>query len=126
MKTGFVSRYLLLPLLGVCLLSCAHKGAPSETDVEAKGREFAALSHSRAVAVVAEPYVGVRAVPIKADEQANAAFNTQVTLRQRGTLSAIATTISDLTPLSVQVGGNPAPLSGATTARKAAGQRPEA
>lgn len=114
-----ISRFLLLLFLGVCLCACAHKGAPSEADVEAKGREFAALSQSRAVAVVNEPYVGVKAVPIKADEQAHAALNTQVTLRKRGTLSAIASAIADLTPLSVQVGGDPAPLPGGTGAKKA-------
>lgn len=110
MQPFVLFRALPLLLLGVCLLSCAHKGAPSQADVEAKGREFASLSQSKAVAVVSEPYVGVKAVPIKADEQAHAALNTQVTLRQRGTLAAIASAISDLTPLSVQVGGDPAPL----------------
>ncbi|WP_308620466.1 hypothetical protein [uncultured Desulfovibrio sp.] len=113
-----ISRFLLLLFLGVCLYSCAPKGAPSEADVEAKGREFAALSQSRAVAVVNEPYVGVKAAPIKADEQAHAALNTQVTLRKRGTLSAIASAIAGLTPLSVQVGGDPAPLPVGTDGKK--------
>lgn len=105
----FISRLSFL-LLGVLLFGCAHKGAPDQELIEGKGRDFTTLSRSRAVDVVAEPYVGVTAVPIRADEQSQAALNTHVTLRKRGTLADIAATIADLTPLIVQVGADPAPL----------------
>lgn len=105
-------RHLFVLLLGVILAlsACAHKGAPEQEQIEAKGRDFTHLSRSRAVDVVAEPYVGVKAVPIREDEQSQAALNTHVILRKRGTLASIATSIGDLTPLSVQVGADPAPL----------------
>lgn len=120
----FISRLAFL-LLGVLLFGCAHKGAPDQELIEGKGRDFTTLSRSRAVDVVAEPYVGVRAVPIRADEQSQAALNTHVTLRKRGTLAEIAATIADLTPLIVQVGADPAPLS-ASSRKKAAPQQSEA
>lgn len=120
----FISRLAFL-LLGVLLFGCAHKGAPDQELIEGKGRDFTTLSRSRAVDVVAEPYVGVRAVPIRADEQSQAALNTHVTLRKRGTLAEIAATIADLTPLTVQVGADPAPLS-ASSRKKAAPQQSEA
>ena len=111
-RTG-ESRILLF-LLGVLLAlsACAHKGAPDQEQVEAKGREFSTLSRSRAVDVVKESYVGVRAVPIKADERSQTALNAHVVLRKRGTLGAMASAIGDLTPVAVQVGADPAPLSG--------------
>lgn len=99
--------FLLLILSG-----CAHKGAPDQELIESKGRDFTTLSRSKAVDVVAEPYVGVKAVPIREDEQSQAALNTHVTLRKRGTLANIAATIADMTPLTVQVGADPAPLTG--------------
>lgn len=101
---------LLLFSLGVMLFGCAHKGAPNQEQIEAKGKDFTTLSRSKAVDVVAEPYVGVRAIPIRADDQSEAALNTRVTLRKRGTLGSIAATIADLTPLTVQVGTEPTPL----------------
>lgn len=103
-------RSIAIPLLSVILFGCAH-GAPDRQAIEARGETFAALSRSRAVEVVAEPYVGVKAVPIRADEHAHAAFDTPVTLRTRGTLANIAAAVSKLTPLTVQVGADPAPLS---------------
>lgn len=113
MNCNHISRSLfLLIFLGVMLFGCAHKSAPDQELIEGKGRDFTTLSRSRAVDVVAEPYVGVKAVPIRADEQSQAALNTRVTLRKRGTLSDIAATIADMTPLTVQVGADPAPLTG--------------
>lgn len=109
MKKNHFLRSIAL-LLGVLLFGCAHKGAPDQELIEAKGRDFTMLSRSRAVDVVAEPYVGVKVVPIRADEQSQAALNTHVTLRKRGTLGNIAVAIADLTPLTVQVGADPAPL----------------
>lgn len=112
MKKNQFFRSIAFLLLGVILFGCAHKGAPDQELIEGKGRDFTTLSRSRAVDVVAEPYVGVKAVPIRADEQSQAALNTHVTLRKRGTLSSIAVAIADLTPLTVQVGADPAPLTG--------------
>lgn len=112
MKTSRIFRSIAFLLLGVILFGCAHKGAPDQELIESKGRDFTTLSRSRAVDVVAEPYVGVKAVPIRADEQSQAALNTHVTLRKRGTLGSIAAAIADLTPLTVQVGADPAPLTG--------------
>lgn len=112
MKTSRIFRSIAFLLLGVILFGCAHKGAPDQELIEGKGRDFTTLSRSKAVDVVAEPYVGVKAVPIRADEQSQAALNTHVTLRKRGTLGSIAAAIADLTPLTVQVGADPAPLTG--------------
>lgn len=112
MNTSRIFRSIAFLLLGVILFGCAHTGAPDQELIESKGRDFTTLSRSRAVDVVAEPYVGVKAVPIRADEQSQAALNTHVTLRKRGTLSSIAVAIADLTPLTVQVGADPAPLTG--------------
>lgn len=122
MKNPHFFRNIAFLLLGVLLFGCAHKGAPDQELIEAKGRDFTTLSRSKAVDVVAEPYVGVRAVPIRADEQSQAALTTHVTLRKRGTLAEIAFAIADLTPLTVQVGADPAPLS-ASSPKKGAPQQ---
>ncbi|WP_304736685.1 secretin N-terminal domain-containing protein [uncultured Desulfovibrio sp.] len=120
MRNNPFFRNIAFLFLGVILFGCAHKGAPDQELIENKGRDFTTLSRSRAVDVVAEPYVGVKAVPIRADEQSQAALNTHVTLRKRGTLGVIAASIADLTPLTVQVGADPAPLTGGQ--KKSGGQ----
>ncbi|WP_241160234.1 pilus assembly protein [Desulfovibrio sp. ZJ369] len=96
-------------LLGVILFGCAHT-APDRQAIEAKGDAFTTLSQSKAVEVVTDPYMGVKAVPIRVDTHAHAAFDTPVTLRTHGTLAGIAATVSKLTPLTVQVSADPAPL----------------
>ena len=108
-------RLLSALLLGVIIVGCSYKGAPTHEDVEARGKEFTTLSRSKAVEVVAEPYVGAKAVPIRAGAQSAPELATHVTLRMRGTLPRIAAGISDLTPLTVQVGADPAPLTPAKT-----------
>lgn len=105
-----IVRLLSALLLGVILVGCSYKGAPTHDDVEARGKEFTTLSRSKSVEVVAEPYVGAKAVPIRAGAQSAPELATHVTLRMRGTLPRIAAGISDLTPLTVQVGADPAPL----------------
>lgn len=120
MRNNRFFRNIAFLFLGVILFGCAHKGAPDQELIENKGRDFTTLSRSRAVDVVAEPYVGVKAVPIRADEQYQAALNTHVTLRKRGTLGAIVASIADLTPLTVLVGADPAPLTGGQ--KKSGGQ----
>lgn len=107
-----IMRLVSALLLGVILVGCSYKdkGAPTHEDVEARGKEFTTLSRSKSVEVVAEPYVGARAVPIRAGAQSAPELATHVTLRMRGTLPRIAAGISDLTPLTVQVGADPAPL----------------
>lgn len=119
MKTSRIIRTIMLLLLGVALVGCSHKNAPDQELIESKGKEFTTLSRSKAVDVVAEPYVGVKAVPIRADEASQAELNTRVMLRKRGTLSDIAATITDLTALTVQVGADPAPISKGGTPTKA-------
>ena len=111
MKTSRIICSIMLLLLGVALVGCSHKNAPDQELIEGKGKDFTTLSRSKAVDVVAEPYVGVKAVPIRADEASQAELNTRVMLRKRGTLSDIAATITDLTALTVQVGADPAPIS---------------
>lgn len=110
-----IMRLVSILLLGVILVGCSYKGAPTHEDVEARGKEFTTLSRSKAVEVVAEPYVGAKAVPIRAGAQSAPELATHVTLRMRGTLPRIAAGISDLTPLTVQVGADPAPLTPAKT-----------
>ena len=122
MKKNQFFRSIAFLLLGVILFGCAHTGAPDQELIEGKGRDFTTLSRSKAVDVVAEPYVGVKAVPIRADEQSQAALNTHVTLRKRGTLGSIAAAIADLTPLTVQVGADPAPLTGGQKKGSAQGE----
>ena len=122
MKTSRIFRSIAFLLLAVILFGCAHTGAPDQELIESKGRDFTTLSRSKAVDVVAEPYVGVKAVPIRADEQSQAALNTHVTLRKRGTLAEIAATIADLKPLTVQVGADPAPLTGGQKKGSAQGE----
>lgn len=113
--TSRIMRLVSILLLGVSLVGCSYKGAPTHEDVEARGKEFTTLSRSKAVEVVAEPYVGAKAVPIRAGAQSAPELATHVTLRMRGTLPRIAAGISDLTPLTVQVGADPAPLTPAKT-----------
>ena len=113
--TSRIMRLVSILLLGVSLVGCSYKGAPTHEDVEARGKEFTTLSRSKSVEVVAEPYVGAKAVPIRAGAQSAPELATHVTLRMRGTLPRIAAGISDLTPLTVQVGADPAPLTPAKT-----------
>ena len=91
MKTSRIICSIMLLLLGVALVGCSHKNAPDQELIEGKGKDFTTLSRSKAVDVVAEPYVGVKAVPIRADEASQAELNTRVMLRKRGTLSDIDT-----------------------------------
>lgn len=110
MKSKNFVRGIALVFVLVALSACAHKGAPDQASIEGKGKDFTAISRSKAVDVVVEPYVGVKAVPIRVDEQSQAALNSHVTLRKRGTLGSIAAAIADLTPLTVQVGADPTPI----------------
>ena len=105
-----LARALAAFLIGVILTACAYPGAPGKAALEDKGKEFSRLSQSKAVSVLAKPYVGVKQVRIQQDEQSHSALSTQVTLRQRGSLQSIVAAISDLTPLAVQIGADPAPI----------------
>lgn len=103
---------LFLSFLGVIILAgCAHN-SPSLDSIERKGKDFTTLSRSRAVEVVAEPYVGARAVPIREEAQAESALGAPVTLVKRGTLAEIANVIAQMTELAVQIGADPAPITG--------------
>ena len=96
--------------IGALSFGCAHSGAPSSETVEAKGKDFSALARSRAVEVSADSYVGAHVVPLKEADRSEAALAVNVTLRQRGTLGQIVSTLTDLTPVTVRIGMEPAPL----------------
>ena len=54
MKTNRIIRSILFLLLSIVLVACSHKGAPDQELIESKGKDFTALSRSKAVDVVAE------------------------------------------------------------------------
>lgn len=93
--------YFLLFAVLVALPSCAHKNAPTESQIEQQGAKLKDISRSKAISVVTEPYLGAKLVPLRLSE--SPALNTKITLRRKGTLSTIAENISTLTSLNVQV-----------------------
>lgn len=97
-----VAFFACLVFMGVVLSACAHKGAPTAEDVEARGKEFRAIAASKSVAVVREPYIGVKSVPLK-DERVDALLQAKVTLRRKGPLTAVAQAISEMTKIPIQV-----------------------
>ena len=96
--------------IGALSFGCAHSGAPDRDAIEAKGKDFSALARSRAVEVSADSYVGAHVVPLKESDRSEAALAVNVTLRQRGTLGQIVSTLTELTPVTVRIGAEPAPL----------------
>jgi type IVB pilus formation R64 PilN family outer membrane protein len=100
--------FLALTIL-LWLSGCAHKDAVTEDQITGQGEKFQALSRSRAVTVVDEPYLGAKVVPIASD----ASLDLRVTLRRKGTLSEMADSISEMTRMAVQVSTTiPEPLTG--------------
>ena len=96
--------------IGALSFGCAHSGAPDRDAIEAKGKDFSALARSWAVEVSADSYVGAHVVPLKESDRSEAALAVNVTLRQRGTLGQIVSTLTELTPVTVRIGAEPAPL----------------
>ncbi|MCI7568959.1 MAG: pilus assembly protein [Desulfovibrio sp.] len=125
MKVFLLKQRVVAALIITALsFGCAHSGAPKKDAIEAKGKDFSALARSRAVEVSADSYVGAHVVPLReADERSEAALAVNVTLRQRGTLGQIVSTLTELTPVAVRIGTEPAPLKGGE--RKPVAQTPE-
>ena len=108
MKNTRFFRNMAVLLLGAILSGCAHKGAPTEADIERQGEALQGLARSRAVDIVEEPYLGARAVPISRDESS---LGRHVTLRAKGTLAGLAAAIGDMTALAVHISdAEPEPL----------------
>ena len=125
MKVFLLKQRVVAALIITALsFGCANSGAPKKDAIEAKGKDFSALARSRAVEVSADSYVGAHVVPLReADERSEAALAVNVTLRQRGTLGQIVSTLTELTPVAVRIGTEPAPLKGG--GRKPVAQTPE-
>ena len=101
-----MKRYLSLLLAAFVFLSgCAVKdgGAPTVQQVEAKRDQLAELSGSKTVSIAEHPYLGAKPIIRQTDNVDIPVLNTSVTLKQQGTLSEIAASLSTIAPLSAQV-----------------------
>lgn len=101
-----MKRYLSLLLAAFVFLSgCAVKdgGAPTVQQVEAKRDQLAELSSSKTVSIAEHPYLGAKPIVRQTDGEDIPVLNSSVTLKQRGTLSEIAASLSTIAPLSAQV-----------------------
>ena len=101
-----MKRYLSLLLAAFVFLSgCAVKdgGAPTVQQVEAKRDQLAELSSSKTVSIAEHPYLGAKPIVWQTDGEDIPVLNASVTLKQKGTLSEIAASLSTIAPLSAQV-----------------------
>ena len=101
-----MKRYLSLLLAAFVFLSgCAVKdgGAPTVQQVEAKRDQLAELSSSKTVSIAEHPYLGAKPIVRQTDGEDIPVLNASVTLKQKGTLSEIAASLSTIAPLSAQV-----------------------
>ena len=101
-----MNRYLSLLLTALLFLSgCAVKdgGAPTVQQVEAKRDQLTELSSSKTVSIAEHPYLGAKPIVRQTDGEDIPVLNSSVTLKQRGTLSEIAASLSTIAPLSAQV-----------------------
>lgn len=101
-----MKRYLSLLLAAFAFLSgCAVKdgGAPTVQQVEAKRDQLAELSSSKTVSIAEHPYLGAKPIVRQTDVEDIPVLNASVTLKQKGTLSEIAASLSTIAPLSAQV-----------------------
>lgn len=96
--------FVLLCVLVFATAGCAKKN-PQMDSVEHQGERFHEQSRSRTVDVTPEPYLGAKAIPLRAS--LNPVLNRQVTLRRKGSLATIAAAISELVSLPVQVASDP-------------------
>ena len=100
-------KYLALFLAAFVFFSggCTVKngGAPTQMQVEAKRDSGSTeLSSSKTVSIVGQPYLGAK--PIVRESGAEIpVLGKNVTLKQQGTLSEIAASLSAIAPLSAQV-----------------------
>ena len=101
-----MKRYLSLLLAAFVFLSgCAVKdgGAPTVQQVEAKRDQLTELSSSKTVSIAEHPYLGAKPSVRQTDGEDIPVLNASVTLKQKGTLSEIAASLSTIAPLSAQV-----------------------
>lgn len=100
-------KYLALFLAAFVFFSggCTVKngGAPTVQQVEAKQAQLTELSSSKTVSIAEHPYLGAKPIVRQTDGEDIPVLNSSVTLKQRGTLSEIAASLSTITPLSAQV-----------------------
>ena len=92
-----MKRYLSLLLAAFVFLSgCAVKdgGAPTVQQVEAKRDQLAELSSSKTVSIAEHPYLGAKPIVRQTDGEDIPVLNASVTLKQKGTLSEIAASLS--------------------------------
>ena len=97
-----MKRYLPLLLVAFVFLSgCAVKngGAPTPEQVEARRDQLNELSSSK----TEHPYLGAKPIVRQTDGEDIPVLNASVTLKQKGTLSEIAASLSTIAPLSAQV-----------------------
>ena len=101
-----MKRYLPLLLVAFVFLSgCAVKngGAPTPEQVEARRDQLNELSSSKTVSIAEHPYLGAKPIVRQTDGEDIPVLNASVTLKQKGTLSEIAASLSTIAPLSAQV-----------------------
>lgn len=111
-------KYLALFLAAFVFFSggCTVKngGAPTQMQVEAKRDQLTELSSSKTVSIVGQPYLGAKPIVRESGEEIPV-LGKSVTLKQQGTLSEIAASLSAIAPLSAQV----AEADGRSTAKAA-------
>lgn len=99
-------KYLALFLAAFVFFSggCTVKngGAPTQMQVEAKRDQLTELSSSKTVSIVGQPYLGAKPIVRESGEEIPV-LGKNVTLKQQGTLSEIAASLSAIAPLSAQV-----------------------
>ncbi|MBI4804085.1 MAG: pilus assembly protein [Desulfovibrio sp.] len=100
-----MSRWIFLLLALVLAAGGCAKKITQMDSVEQQGEKFRDQSRARTVDVTPEPYLGAKAMPLRAS--ANPILNKHVTLRRTGSLPAIAASISELVSLPVQVASDP-------------------
>ena len=95
----YITLLLMITLAGV-LSGCANKNAPTQEDLERQGEKYEGLSRSRAFGVTDGPYLGARIKSLDGDETS---LNARITLRKKGTLLSMASSIHELTALAVHI-----------------------
>ena len=103
---------LLTLFLFVLIVSCAEKGMPTSEDIEKKGKEFSEIAKEKRFTMHDDPYMGVRAVPIRENQKTSQALRIPVVLKVHGTIEEIVMAIGTITPLNVQVGSDPETIPG--------------
>ncbi len=96
--------YIVLTVLALLQTACGLPQGVSRDELEAKGAELNALSRSRIFAVLDEPYLGARPVPItKNDGFSSGVFARHITMNRQGSLADICAAVTKLTGLAISV-----------------------